>query len=160
MIRKLIASLNITLATFAFAFALHASAHGEQAIKPGTDIIAKPSPFSVADTIDRLEKVAKSKGVTIFARIDHAGEAEKVGLKLRPMILLILGNPKAGTPLMQAAPGIAIDLPLKALAWQDVDGKVWIGYNSPAYLQKRHQLNDDMTKVLAGIGGLIDAALQ
>ena len=154
----------LTVATLAFA--VSALAHGEQkaakpsAAKPNAEIIAKLSPHSVVETIDRLEKVAKSKGLTIFARIDHAGEAEKAGLKMRPTILLILGNPKSGTPLMQAAPTIAIDLPLKVLAWQDTDGKVWIGYNSPAYLQQRHQLSEDMAKVLGGIGGLIDAALQ
>jgi uncharacterized protein (DUF302 family) len=149
----------LTVATLAFAGS--ALAHGEQkAAKPNAEIIAKLSPHSVVETIDRLEKVAKSKGLTIFARIDHAGEAEKAGLKMRPTILLILGHPKSGTPLMQAAPTIAIDLPLKALAWQDTDGKVWIGYNSPTHLQKRHQLSDDMAKVLGGIGGLIDAALQ
>jgi uncharacterized protein (DUF302 family) len=124
------------------------------------NIVSKPSKYSVPETIDRLEKIAKSKGLTIFARIDHSGEAEKAGLKMRPTQLLILGNPKAGTPLMNASPSIAIDLPLKALAWQDADGKVWLGYNSPDFLKQRHNLPDDMVKVLGAIGGLVDAAVE
>jgi uncharacterized protein (DUF302 family) len=118
------------------------------------------SKYSVPETMDRLEKIAKSKGLTIFARIDHSGEAEKAGLKMRPTQLLILGNPKAGTPLMNASPSIAIDLPLKALAWQDADGKVWLGYNNPDFLKQRHNLPDDMVKVLGAIGGLVDAAVE
>jgi uncharacterized protein (DUF302 family) len=123
-------------------------------------IVSKASKYSVPETIDRLEKIAKAKGLTIFARIDHSGEAEKAGLKMRPTQLLILGNPKGGTPLMNASPSIAIDLPLKALAWQDADGKVWLGYNSPDFLKQRHNLPDDMVKVVGAIGGLVDAAVE
>jgi uncharacterized protein (DUF302 family) len=100
--------------------------------------ISKLSPHSVPETIQRLSALLKSKGVAIFALIDHSGEAEKAGLKMRPTQLLIFGNPKGGTPLMLAAPSTAIDLPLKALVWEDADGKVWLSYNSPDYLQQRH----------------------
>lgn len=88
-------------------------------------ILSKPSRYPVAETLDRLENVLKAKGLVIFARVDHGGEARKVGLQLRPTQLLIFGNPKTGTALMDAAPLLALDLPLKALAWQDNDGKVW-----------------------------------
>jgi len=100
--------------------------------------ISKLSPHSVPETIQRLSALLKSKGVAIFALIDHRGEAEKAGLKMRPTQLLIFGNPKGGTPLMLAAPSTAIDLPLKALVWEDADGKVWLSYNSPDYLLQRH----------------------
>ena len=94
-------------------------------------IIDVPSPYSVPDTLKRLEDIARAKELTIFARVDHSGEAEKAGLKMRPTQLLIFGSPKAGTPLMIAAPSLAIDLPLKALAWEDAQGKVWLSYNRP-----------------------------
>lgn len=123
-------------------------------------IIAKPSKYSVPETINRLEAAAKAKGIVVFARIDHSGEAEKIGMSLRPTQLLILGNPKGGTPLMAAAPSLAIDLPMKVLAWQDADGKVWVGYNDPGYLKKRHGLTEEQAKPLGAPGGLIDAAVQ
>jgi uncharacterized protein (DUF302 family) len=127
---------------------------------PSSGITAKPSKYSVAETIDRLEKIAKAKGITIFARIDHAGEAEKAGLKMRPTQLLIMGNPKAGTPVMIAAPSAALDLPLKALAWEDASGKVWLGFNSAEYLKQRHSIPDDLVKNVGAIAGLVDAALE
>jgi uncharacterized protein (DUF302 family) len=123
-------------------------------------IISKPSGFSAPETLDRLENVVKAKGLTVFARIDHSGEAEKVGLKLLPMQLLIFGNPKAGTEMMNASPTIGIDLPLKALAWEDRNGKVWLSYNSPDYLQRRHDLKEEFLKDLAGVGVLVEQALQ
>ncbi len=95
------------------------------------------SRYSVPETLARLQSILKEKSVNVFALIDHSGEAEKVGLKMRPTQLLIFGSPKGGTPLMVAAPRLAIDLPLKALAWQDDEGKVWLSYNSPEYLQSR-----------------------
>lgn len=101
-------------------------------------IVNQPSKHSVNDTMERLQAILKAKGVNIFVLIDHSGEAEKVGLKLRPTKLLIFGSPKAGTPLMLAAPSCAIDLPLKILVWEDDGGTVWISYNSPDYLRKRH----------------------
>jgi len=101
-------------------------------------IIDKPSNHSVDQTVDRAKNILESKGVTVFALIDHSGEAGKVGMKMPPTKLLLFGNPKAGTPLMLAAPSSAIDLPLKLLIWEDAQGKVWVSYNSPAYLQERH----------------------
>jgi uncharacterized protein (DUF302 family) len=96
------------------------------------------SARGVKDTIDRLESEVKSKGMTVFARIDHASGAKKAGLPLRPTELLIFGDARGGTPLMQAAQTIGIDLPLKALAWEDAEGKVWLSYNEPAWIADRH----------------------
>jgi uncharacterized protein (DUF302 family) len=123
-------------------------------------VTKRESRYSVPQTLDRLEAVLKERGITVFARIDHAGEATKVGLNLPPTQLLVFGNPRAGTPLMVAHPTIAIDLPMKALAWQDAAGKVWIGFNSADYLKKRHDLTDEQAKSLAVVGVLIDAALK
>ncbi|MBI1891421.1 MAG: DUF302 domain-containing protein [Burkholderiales bacterium] len=123
-------------------------------------IVSKPSPYSVGETMNRLETVLKEKGITIFAKIDHAGEAAKAGLKMRPAQLLIFGNPKAGTPIMNAVPLTAIDLPLKALAWEDGEGKVWLSYNDPIYLQERFTLPDGLMKPIMGIGALMGAALK
>jgi len=117
--------------------------------------ISKLSPHSVPETIQRLSALLKSKGVAIFALIDHSGEAEKAGLKMRPTQLLIFGNPKGGTPLMLAAPSTAIDLPLKALVWEDADGKVWLSYNSLDYLQQRHGFPADLEKNIAAIEPLL-----
>ena len=101
-------------------------------------LVTVPSTHDVKETIDRLENDMKSKGMTIFARIDHAAGAKAVGLSLRPTELLIFGNAKAGTPLMQAHQTLGIDLPLKALAWEDATGKVWLSYNDPGWLAARH----------------------
>jgi uncharacterized protein (DUF302 family) len=122
-------------------------------------IISKPSKYSVPETLHRLETILASKNVKVFAVVDHSGEAEKAGLKMPPTQLLIFGNPKGGTPVMLAAPTAAIDLPLKALAWEDASGKVWLSYNDPAYIQRRFNLSDDVMKPLAGIGALIEQAL-
>jgi uncharacterized protein (DUF302 family) len=123
-------------------------------------IVSKPSGSSVPETLDRLEKVVKAKGLTVFARIDHSGEAEKVGLTMPPTQLLIFGNPKTGTAMMNSSPSIAIDLPLKALAWEDRNGKVWLSYNSPDYLKQRHDLKEEFLRNLAAVGVLIDEALK
>lgn len=103
-------------------------------------IITKPSKYSVPDTISRLERVVKAKGFTVFALINHAAAAKSDGLSMPPTQLLIFGNPKGGTPLMLAAPTAAIDLPLKALAWQDAHGNVWLSYNTAQYLEERHHI--------------------
>lgn len=129
-------------------------------MRTGEGIISRPSSRSVPETLDRLEAVLRAQGVTIFARIDHSGEAEKAGLKMPPTQLLIFGNPKAGTPVMLAAPTAGIDLPLKALAWQDGDGKVWLSYNDPEYLKRRFGLTDADIKGIAGAGSLIEQALK
>jgi uncharacterized protein (DUF302 family) len=128
-------------------------------MQPAEGIISKPSHYSVPETLEKLKAVLGAKGITVFAFIDHSGEAAKVGMKMHPTQLLIFGNPKGGTPIMQAAPTSAIDLPLKALAWEDGDGKVWLSYNDPAYLKRRFSLGDEEIKGIAGIGSLIDLAL-
>ncbi len=117
-----------------------------------------PSKYSVDKTVERLQSILKEKGVAIFAVIDHSGEAAKVGMEMHPTKLLVFGNPKAGTPLMIAAPTVAIDLPLKALIWEDSDGDVWISYNSPEYLQQRHQFPAELIKNIAGVVGLLKLA--
>jgi uncharacterized protein (DUF302 family) len=125
----------------------------------GEGIISKPSKYSVPETLHRLETILTSKGIKVFAQVDHSGEAEKAGLKMPPTQLLIFGNPKGGTPVMLAAPTAAIDLPWKALAWQDAAGQVWLSYNDAAYIQKRYGLGDDVMKPLAGLGAVIEQAL-
>jgi uncharacterized protein (DUF302 family) len=123
-------------------------------------IIDLSSRYSVPETLARLQSILKEKDIKVFALVDHSGEADKAGLKMRPTQLLIFGNPKGGTPLMVAAPRLAIDLPLKALAWEDADGKVWLSYNSPEYLQERHGFSAELTKNIAGIGALIQKAVE
>jgi uncharacterized protein (DUF302 family) len=128
-------------------------------MKTGEGVISKASKYSVPETLDRVDALLQSKGIKIFVRVDHSGEAEKVGLKMPPTQLLIFGNPKGGTPVMLAAPTAAIDLPLKALAWQDEDGKVWLSYNEPGYIKKRFSLTDEQVKTIVGIGPLIEQAI-
>jgi uncharacterized protein (DUF302 family) len=109
-------------------------------------IVNKSSKHSVDDTLGKLQNILEAKGIAVFALIDHSGEAKKVGLKMRPTKLLIFGNPKGGTPLMLAAPSIAIDLPLKILIWQDDQEKVWVSYNTPEYLAERHGLPPNLVQ--------------
>ena len=123
-------------------------------------LIHTSSPRSVPETVQRLRAILESKGLTIFALIDHSGEAAKVGMQMKPTQLLIFGSPKGGTPVMLAAPTVAIDLPLKALVWEDPQGKVWITQNSPEYLQQRHNIPADLVKNLAGAGALIAKAVE
>jgi len=118
-------------------------------VEKGEGIVTIPSRYTVDLTVLRLEEILKAKGVTLFTVIDHSGEAERVGLTMRPTKLLIFGNPKGGTPLMLASPSAALDLPLKILVWQDADGKVWESYNSPEYLQARHGLPADLLPNIA-----------
>jgi uncharacterized protein (DUF302 family) len=118
------------------------------------------SPYSVEETLQRLQAAFVEKGMQVFALIDHSGEAEKVGLKMRPTKVLIFGSPKGGTPLMVAAPSLAIDLPLKALVAEDAGGKVTVTYNSPEYLQGRHGVPAELIKNLAGAGVLIAKAVE
>jgi len=125
----------------------------------GEGIVRKPSSRSVAETLDRLETILKARGIQVFARIDHAGEAARVGLSMPPTQVLIFGNPRAGTPVMLAAPTAAIDLPLKVLAWQDAVGKVWLGYTDPSYLAHRHGLEEKQVAPLGVIADLVDAAV-
>jgi uncharacterized protein (DUF302 family) len=118
------------------------------------------SPYSFANTLERLESTIKSKGIAIFARIDHSGEALKVGLTMPPTQLLIFGSPKSGTPLMIASPSLALDLPLKALVSQDTEGAVWLSYNSPEYLQRRHDIPEALVKNIAGIRSICEEAVH
>ena len=115
----------------------------------GSGIVDVPSHHSVNQTVERLKGILDAKGVTLFALVDHSGEAEKVGMKMPPTKLLIFGSPKGGTPVMLAVPSIAIDLPLKVLVWEDSSGNVWISYNSPAYLQERHGVPDELLQNIA-----------
>ena len=123
--------------------------------------IAKiPSNHSVDETVERLKGILQTKGVTLFALVDHSGEAEKVGLKMLPAKLLIFGSPKAGTPLMVAAPSIALDLPLKILVSEDSHGKVWVSYNRPAYLLERHGLPQTLLPNIAVIEAVASKAAE
>jgi len=123
-------------------------------------IIDKPSNQSVDETVERLKNILQAKGVTLFALIDHSGEAQKVGMKMPPTKLLVFGSPKAGTPLMLAAPSIALDLPLKILVWEDPQAQVWISYNSPEYLQQRHGLPQDLLQNIAVVETLATKAAE
>jgi uncharacterized protein (DUF302 family) len=123
-------------------------------------LVQVASRYSVEETVQRLEAAFTGKGMQIFAVIDHSGEAEKVGLKMRPTKVVIFGSPKGGTPLMVAAPSLAIDLPLKALVAEDERGKVSVTYNAPEYLQKRHGVPAELIKNLAGAGAVIEKAVE
>jgi uncharacterized protein (DUF302 family) len=123
-------------------------------------IIDKPGNHSVDETAEKLQAILRAKGIALFALVDHSGEAAKVGMKMRPTKLLIFGNPKAGTPLMQASPSIAIDLPLKILIWEDAAGKVWVSYNSPAYLRERHHLPEELERNIAVVETLAAEAAK
>jgi uncharacterized protein (DUF302 family) len=126
----------------------------------GNGLLQVASPYTVEETLRRLEAVLAERGVRVFALIDHSGEAEKIGMKMRPTKLVIFGNPKGGTPVMVAAPTLAIDLPLKALVWEDEGGKVWVSYNSPEYLQQRHGVPEDLIKNIAVAGALVAKAVE
>ncbi len=125
-----------------------------------TGIVHKLSNHSVDSTLDHLKTILLNKGVTLFALIDHSGEAAKAGMQMRPTKLLIFGSPKAGTPLMLAAPSIAIDLPLKILVWEDVSGKTWVSYNAPAYLQQRHGFPLELLQNIAVVETLAAKAAE
>lgn len=126
----------------------------------GRGIVNQPSNHSVDQTVEKLKDILHAKGVTLFALVDHSGEAEKVGMKMPATKLLIFGSPKAGTPLMLAAPSSAIDLPLKILVWEDKRGKVWLSYNSSQYLKQRHDLPEDLLQNIAVVGTLAEKAAE
>ncbi len=126
----------------------------------GDNLIIKPSRYSVSETIDRIEQAVTGKGMKLFARINHAQEAKQVGLDMPPTELLIFGNPKGGTALMLASPTVAIDLPMKALAWEDSSGRVWLSYNAPQLLRERHGLSEELAGRLDGVGILLDRAVE
>lgn len=119
-------------------------------------LVVVKSPYSAKETMDRLEKVVKERGLNVFARIDHAAGASKVGKSLRPTEVLIFGNPQGGTQFMECAQSVGIDLPLKALVWEDASSQVWVGYNDPAFLARRHGVPQcavvpNLHKALSGI---------
>ena len=135
-----------------FALILMAGAAGA-----ADGLVSVKSPHSVKVTADRFEAAAKARGLNVFLRVDHAAGAKKIGKALRATELLVFGNPQGGTPLMECAQSAGIDLPLKALAWQDAAGQVWLGYNDPRYLANRHGAGEcapvvqNLTKALAGL---------
>jgi len=155
----------VGLAMATYLISVRNSAHSqslngkETFVTASTDngIIDTPSNHSVDETVEKFKNVLRDKGITLFALVDHSGEAERAGMKMPPTKLLIFGNPKGGTPVMLAAPSIAIDLPLKVLIWEDKLGKVWMSYNSPEYLHKRHAVPDDLVKNIAVVGMLVQA---
>ncbi len=127
---------------------------------PDKGMIHLPSPYSVAETVSRLETLLVARGLTVFARIDHSGGAAAVGLKMNPSQLLIFGSPKSGTPLMVASPTTAIDLPLKALAWEDADGRVWLSFNGTEYLRDRHNFPDELSANIDGVRPILEQAVH
>jgi uncharacterized protein (DUF302 family) len=123
-------------------------------------IVHLRSPYSVPETLQRLEALIATKRLVLFARVDHSGEAAKAGLQMPPTELLLFGSPTSGTPLMIASPTLAIDLPLKALAWQDAEGVVWLSYNTPEYLQQRHQFPEALLQNIAGIRSICEQVVR
>ncbi len=144
----------MTMKAMTLAVALLAAATPATFAADADGLVRVKSAHGVKETLDRLETALKAKDVNIVARVDHAAAAGKVGLQLRPTTVLIFGNPKAGTPLMQCAQAVAIDLPQKALAWQDDKGQVWLAYNDPAYLARRHALSGCDQAITANAGAL------
>jgi uncharacterized protein (DUF302 family) len=123
-------------------------------------IVTRPSPFSVEETLERLQKIIQSRNLNIFAHIDHSGEARRVGLKMQEAHVLIFGNPKGGTPLMIASPLLALDLPLKVLVWQSADDQVWVSTTSVAYLRDRYAIPQELVGNIAVVDAIIEQALQ
>ncbi|MGF1527697.1 MAG: DUF302 domain-containing protein [Candidatus Competibacterales bacterium] len=138
--------------------------HAQNPVGPGADagLIHFKSPDSVADTADRFTRMAQERGLNVFTRVDHSSGAQSAGLELPPTVVVLFGNPKAGTPLMQCQRTVAIDLPQKALVWQDEMGQTWLSYNDPQYLMERHQLGEGCATPIQRIGqalnGLATAA--
>ena len=130
------------------------------AADPDSGIVRMPSQHCVGATADRLESLLKARGIIVFARIDFSADANRAGLKMRPEQLVIFGNPKAGTPLMVSQPTAGLDLPLKALIWEDAEGKTWLAYNDPAYIVRRHQLSLAFTANLSNALPILERATQ
>src|SRR5579864_908181 len=133
--------------------------------KPGTPpsvegIVTRPSPFTVEETLERLQEVIHSRNLTLFAHIDHSGEAKRVGLKMQEAHVLIFGNPKGGTPLMIASPLLALDLPLKVLVWQSDNDRVWVSSTSATYLRDRYAIPQELVGNIAGVDALLEQTLQ
>ena len=128
--------------------------------EPNHGVIDVRSHRSVPQSIDRLQSLAATAGLLIFARIDFSGDAQRAGVSMRPMQMLLFGNPKAGTPLLVAAPRVGLDLPLKALAWEDVDDAVWLSCNAPEYLEARHGFPHELLANIAAVRALVEKAAQ
>ena len=146
---------RLALMTSTLLFATHAQA--------ADGLVAVKSSHDVKATADKLESVLKEKGMTVMARVNHQQGAEKAGMELRPTEVVIFGNPRVGTPLMQCAQSVAIDLPQKALIWEDANGEVWLGYNNPEYLKNRHSIegcDEVLDKVSVALGNFAKAATQ
>jgi len=164
LIALFLALVGLAMAIYLVSFrgsSMAQSENGEERyMAPATrnGIVDRPSNHSVEQTVGRLKDILQSRGITLFALVDHSGEAEKVGLEMRPTKLLIFGSPKAGTTLMLAAPSIAIDLPLKILVWEDGKGRAWISYNSPEYLGERHGLPRELLQNIAVVATVVEKA--
>ncbi len=125
--------------------------------RAGIEVVASPRTFE--ESVARFESVLAERGLMLFAKIDFSGDAKRAGLQMPPTMLLVFGNPKAGTPVMVATPTAALDLPLKVLFSQDTNGKVWLRYNAPEYLAERHSIPAELVKNIAGVGALVQAAV-
>ena len=133
----------------------------QPAAPPSADgVISKPSPYTVDETIRRLDEVVRGKGLSIFARIDHRAGAREVGLDMQDEQVLIFGNPRAGTSLMVARPLVGLDLPLRVLVWRAPDNRVWASYQDSVFIAKRYGLPDGLEKNIAGVAALVDQALR
>lgn len=156
----------VGLAMAIYLISVRSSAHSrfgkETTMTSTTDsgIINTPSKHSVEETVEKLKGVLRDKGITLFALVDHSGEAEKAGMKMPPTKLLIFGSPKGGTPVMLAAPSSAIDLPLKVLVWEDGQEKTWLSYNSPEYLRKRHAVPDGLIPNISGVAAVVQTVTE
>jgi uncharacterized protein (DUF302 family) len=128
--------------------------------RASSGVVDVRSKHSVSETLDRLASLATGRGLMIFARIDFSGDAQRAGLSMPPMQTLLFGHPQAGTPLLVASPRAGLDLPLKALAWQDAGGTVWLSYNAPEYLETRHGVPHDLVGNVAGIATLVEKACE
>ncbi len=149
------------LGIFMCLFTLAQATQATQADQAADGVQAVQSRYSVQQTVDKMEQVLKNRKMTLFAKIEHAKAAHKVGIELRDTVLLIFGNPKLGSPLMQCQQSVAIDLPHKVLIWEDANGKVWISYNQPQYLQKRHQISNceaTLAKMEKGLAAMVQSA--
>jgi uncharacterized protein (DUF302 family) len=142
---------GVVFLTFAFTVAMFAQTNGVTTIE---------SKHSVPASIDRLDSLVRARGMTVFSRIDFAADAARVDMNLRPEQLLVFGNPRAGTPLLQTSQVCGIDLPLKVLAWEDERGKIWLSYNTPEYITARHKLPEELVKNIIGIKGLVEKAAE
>jgi uncharacterized protein (DUF302 family) len=138
----------------------HAGPPGRDAAAATAGLRTIASAFPVAETVARIEKAVTAAGMKVFARIDHAAEARGAGLAMRPTVVVIFGNPRGGTPLMVATPTVAIDLPLKALAWEDDQGQSWVTFNTPSLLVQRHGLDPKLALTLAPVGDLLARAVR